>query len=96
MWVSTPYYGPDTPCAKATLALARRVSEVLGIDFDFGTLEQRAADWEALVDALVEQDPDLVSFVHTLEEARDKALTPTSGEDLAAQIEQYLGGDAHS
>lgn len=90
MWVSAPYYGPDGECPKATLALARRVSEVLAVDFDFGALEQKAADWEALVDELIEQDADLVEFVRTLERSRDEGLEPTSGEDLAAQIEQYL------
>lgn len=90
MWVSAPYYGPDGECPKATLALARRVSEVLAVDFDFAELEQKSADWEAMVDSLVEADDDLIAFVRALEEARDDALEPTSGEDLAAQIEQYL------
>lgn len=90
MWVSTPHYAPEGECPKATLALARRVSEVLGVDFDFAALEQQAADWEAMVDSLVEQDDELVGYVRALEQAREESLEPTSGEDLAAQIEEYL------
>ena len=90
MWVSAPYYGPEGECAKATLALARRVSEVLGIDFDFAKLEQSAAEWEETVTTLVEADADLSQYVRALEASRDEGLSATSGEDLAAQIEQFL------
>lgn len=93
MWVSAPYYGPDGECAKATLALARRVSEVLGVDFDFAELEQAAAEWEEGVSRLVDADADLSQYVRALESSRDESLTATSGEDLAAQIEQYLRGE---
>lgn len=90
MWVSTPSYTSDDECAKATLALARRVAEVLGVDFDWVELERAAGVWESQVSALVEADPDLLRYVHALEVFSDQSLAPTSGEDLAAQIEEYL------
>ncbi|MGA4507426.1 PAC2 family protein [Propionibacteriaceae bacterium G1746] len=90
MWASVPYYGPDGECPKATLALARRVSEVLGVDFDFATLEKAADTWQENVTQLVEADADLSQYVRSLEQNYDDQLTATSGEDLAAQIEKYL------
>ena len=90
MWVSTPSYTADEECAKATLALARRVSEVLGVEFDWVALEKAAGDWERQVNELVETDPDMLRYVRALEASSDRSLAPTSGEDLAAQIEEYL------
>jgi len=90
MWVSVPCYGPDEECHKAILALARRVSEVLGVDFDFARLERRAEEWERTIDALITEDEHLSGYVEALEKMRDQSLEPTSGETLAAQIEEYL------
>ncbi|MGA4668456.1 proteasome assembly chaperone family protein [Propionibacteriaceae bacterium Y1923] len=96
MWVSTPLYSSDSECAKATLALARRVSEVLGVDFDWERLELASARWESQVSHLVDADSDLAQYVRALEADRDESLAPTSGEDLAAQIEQFLREDKES
>ena len=94
MWVTTPFYAPEGECPTATLALARRVSEVLGIDFDFDDLETRSASWLAQLAELMDSDDDLAQYVHGLEEARDEGLSATSGEDLAAQIEQFLRNES--
>ena len=97
MWVSTPSYTADDECAKATLALARRVSEVLGVDFDWVELEKSASEWERQISELVESDPDMARYVDTLESLKDTSLAPPSGEDQAAPIEEYLReGDASS
>ena len=90
-WASVPYYVAQPPSPKATLALLRRVEDVLDTALDLGDLPDEAAAWESAVDDMVAEDEELSGLVAQLEEHVDsEGLEHTSGEAIAAEFERYL------
>jgi predicted ATP-grasp superfamily ATP-dependent carboligase len=90
-WASVPYYVGQPPCPKATLALLRRVEDVLDITVPLRDLPEEARAWQDGVDALAAQDSEVAEYVRSLEEAKDTAELPeASGEAIAREFERYL------
>ncbi len=90
-WASVPYYVAQPPSPKATLALLRRVEDVLDLTLDLGDLPAEASAWERAVDEMVAEDAELEGLVHQLEEHLDsEGLEQTSGDAIAAEFERYL------
>ncbi|MFV0407147.1 MAG: PAC2 family protein [Propioniciclava sp.] len=88
LWASVPHYVADPPNPKATLALLRRVEDLLDVSVDLKDLPQQADVWESRVAELVAEDPDILTYVGELEEHYDNA--ETTGEEIALQFERYL------
>lgn len=88
LWASVPHYVADPPNPKATLALMHRIEDLLDTAFDLGDLPDAAGIWEARVDELVAEDPDIVTYVSGLEERAD--TTEATGDEIALQFERYL------
>jgi hypothetical protein len=81
----------QAPCPKATLALIRRLEDVLDLTIPVGDLPQEAQDWETGVDELAGEDSEVAEYVRSLEEAKDTADLPeASGEAIALEFERYL------
>jgi predicted ATP-grasp superfamily ATP-dependent carboligase len=79
------------PCPKATLALIRRIEDVLDVSVPLGDLVEDARAWEAGVDELASDDEEVADYVKQLEHARDTADLPeASGEAIAREFERYL------
>ena len=90
-WAAVPHYVASMPCPKATLALLRRVEDVLDLTVPLGDLPARAKAWQQNADELVAEDSDIAEYVRQLEEAKDTADLPeASGEFIAREFERYL------
>ena len=91
LWAAVPHYVAQPPSPKATLALLRRVEELLDITVPFGELPEDARAWEHGVDELAEEDGEIAEYVRQLEDAKDTAELPeASGEAIAREFERYL------
>ena len=91
LWAAVPHYVAPPPCPKATLALVRRIEDILDIPVPLGDLIADARAWEIGVDELAAEDDEVSDYVKELEEARDTADLPeASGEAIAAEFERYL------
>ncbi|GII93850.1 PAC2 family protein [Sinosporangium siamense] len=91
LWASVPHYVAQPPNPKATLALLRRVEDLLDIPMPLGELPEEARAWEHGVDELASQDSEVAEYVRELEERKDAAELPeASGDAIAAEFERYL------
>jgi hypothetical protein len=91
-----PHYIPGMPSPKATLAVVRRVSDLLATPVSTVDLEKAAATYERQVDEVVAGEDEIAGYVRELERRADQAQEVDqlgdlpSGEALAAQLEQFL------
>ena len=95
-WAAVPHYVSSPPCPKATVALLRRVEDLLDIPVPLGELPERARQWERAVDELAAEDTDIQEYIASLEEREPATDLPeASGEAIAKEFERYLrrGGD---
>ncbi len=91
LWAAVPHYVAQAPSPKATLALVRRVEDLLDVPVPLGELVEDARAWEIGVDELAAEDEEVADYVRSLEEARDTADLPeASGEAIAREFERYL------
>ena len=91
IWAAVPHYVAQPPCPKASLALLRKVEDLLDLPVPLGDLPEDARAWERGVDELAAEDEEIAEYVQTLEEARDTADLPeASGEAIAQEFERYL------
>jgi proteasome assembly chaperone (PAC2) family protein len=95
-WAAVPHYVAQPPCPKATLALLRRVEDLLDLPVPLGDLPERARTWERSVDELAAEDTDVAEYIASLEQREPEVDLPeASGEAIAKEFERYLrrGGD---
>lgn len=90
-WAAVPHYVAQPPCPKATLALLRKVEDLLDLTVPLGDLVEDARAWERGVDDLARDDTEVSEYVRSLEQARDAADLPeATGEAIAKEFERYL------
>ncbi len=90
-WGSVPHYVANAPSPKATAALVTKVEILLGEPVDRYELDDEATAWEAGVNILAAQDPDIAAYVKDLEQQADATELPqASGDSIAKEFEQYL------
>ena len=90
-WAAVPHYVASPPCPKATIALLRRVEDLLDIAIPLGDLPDEARAWEEHVDELAAEDSDVAEYVASLEEREpEEDLPEASGEAIAAEFERFL------
>jgi hypothetical protein len=91
LWAAVPHYAGGGPSPKATLALLRRIEELLDVTLDLEDLPDQAYAWEHGVDELAEGDSEVGEYVRALEEAKDTSELPeATGEAIALEFERYL------
>ncbi|ROO88463.1 putative ATP-grasp superfamily ATP-dependent carboligase [Actinocorallia herbida] len=91
LWAQVPHYVSSPPNPKATLALLRRVEDLLDLAVPLGELPEQSRAWEEGVNELAEQDSEVADYVRTLEEAKDATELPeATGESIAREFERYL------
>ena len=91
LWAAVPHYVGQPPSPKGTLALLRRVEELLDLAVPLADLPEDARAWERGVDELAAEDTEIAEYVQQLEEAKDTAELPeASGEAIAREFERYL------
>ena len=64
LWAAVPHYVAQPPCPKATLALLRRVEELLDVRIPLGDLPEDARAWERGVDELAAEDAEVGRVRH--------------------------------
>ncbi|HEU4363272.1 MAG TPA: PAC2 family protein [Mycobacterium sp.] len=95
-WAAVPHYVSQPPNPKATVALLRRVEDVLDIEVPLGDLPAQADEWEQAVTEMASEDDEIAEYVATLEQRGDadadmhEALGKIDGDALAAEFERYL------
>lgn len=91
LWAAVPHYVAQTPCPKATLALVRRLEDLLDCSLDQGDLPELARAWERGVAELAAENSDIADYVAGLEQEQDETELPeASGDAIAAEFERYL------
>lgn len=90
LWAAVPHYVSQAPSPKATVALLRRIEDLLDLAVDLGDLEESARAWEATVDELAAEDSDIAEYVHSLEQRAVTDLPEASGEVIAQEFERFL------
>jgi proteasome assembly chaperone (PAC2) family protein len=91
LWAAVPHYVGGAPSPKATLALLRRVEDLLEVPVPLGELPEEARAWQTGADELAAEDEEVGDYVRHLEEARDAADLPeASGDAIAREFERYL------
>ncbi|MDC3376779.1 PAC2 family protein [Candidatus Nanopelagicales bacterium] len=91
LWAAIPHYVGQPPCPKGTLALVRKVEDILDVPLPLGELVDEARAWEIGVDELAEDDEEVADYVRQLEQARDTTDLPeASGDAIAREFERYL------
>jgi proteasome assembly chaperone (PAC2) family protein len=91
VWAAVPHYVAQPPCPKASLALLRKIEDLLDLTLPMGDLPEDARAWERGVDELATEDDEIAEYVRSLEQARDTAELPeASGEAIAQEFERYL------
>ncbi|CAM2761850.1 PAC2 family protein [Skermania piniformis] len=95
-WAAVPHYVSQPPNPKASIALLRRVEDVLDIEVPLGELPEQAENWEQAVSEMTAEDEDIAEYVRTLEERGDaefdvsEAMSKVDGDEIAAEFEKYL------
>ncbi len=95
-WAAVPHYVSQPPNPKATVALLRRVEDVLDIEVPLADLPTQAEEWEQAVTEMTTEDDEIAEYVQSLEERGDaevdmsEALGKIDGDALAAEFERYL------
>ncbi|MGN5240246.1 MULTISPECIES: PAC2 family protein [unclassified Rhodococcus (in: high G+C Gram-positive bacteria)] len=95
-WAAVPHYVSNPPNPKATVALLRRLEDVLDVEVPLGELPALAEEWEETVTSMTEDDEDIADYVRGLEERGDAetdisdVIAKIDGDALAAEFERYL------
>lgn len=95
-WAAVPHYMSQPPNPKATIALLRRVEDVLDIGIPLGELPKQAEEWETAVSEMTKDDDEISEYVRSLEERGDAeidltdAMSKVDGDAIAAEFEKYL------
>jgi proteasome assembly chaperone (PAC2) family protein len=90
-WAAVPHYVHQPPCPKATVALLRRVEDLLDIPVPLGDLPEDARTWERQVNELAAEDAEVAEYVTALEEREaEEDLPEASGEAIAKEFERFL------
>jgi proteasome assembly chaperone (PAC2) family protein len=95
-WAAVPHYVSQAPSPKATLALLRKVEDLLDLPVPLGDLPEQARAWERSVDALAADDSEVKDYIASLEDREpEEDLPEASGDAIAKEFERYLrrGGD---
>jgi proteasome assembly chaperone (PAC2) family protein len=89
---AVPHYVTGTPNPKAQRALLEHLQHVTGVPTRAAALADAGTQWEAQVNAAVADDAEASAYVQQLERHADQRLAQElpSGEDLAAEFEQFL------
>ena len=94
--VGVPHYLMHAQHPKSAAALLQHLQHVLGIPTDHAQLRDEISRWQELHDAAVEGDAQAAAYVTMLERRHDANIdkSMTSGEDLAAELEEFLRGQS--
>lgn len=95
LWASVPHYVHNAASPKATLSLLFELEQLIGQQFDHGSLADEAFTWERGIDEVAEGDEEMAAYIQQLEKTRDlEDEAEGSAETLAHEFERFLAADA--
>jgi proteasome assembly chaperone (PAC2) family protein len=101
LWARVPHYVASMPYPQASAALIEGLASIAGLTLDAGALRASAEEARQRVDDLVTNNPDHTTMVEQLEQAADEIEGVShdeelpSGDELAAELERFLRGEAN-
>jgi len=102
LWARVPHYVAAMTFPEASAALVDGLAAVAGLSFDSSELHRAADASKRQVDEVIANNREHVAMVKRLEESVDAAEgnpltmgTLPSGDELAAELEQFLRGEDH-
>jgi proteasome assembly chaperone (PAC2) family protein len=99
LWARVPHYVASMPYPQAAGALIEGLARIGGLSLDASALRLSADEARGRVDDLVANNPDHATMVAQLEEVADEDEGNSLGDDLptgdelAAELEQFLRGE---
>ena len=94
LWAPVPHYVATVPSPKATLALLRRLEDLLEVPIDTGELDEAAVEYERRLDEAVASEPEVRALVERLEQQVDDEdisfRNLPSGDSIAQEFERFL------
>jgi proteasome assembly chaperone (PAC2) family protein len=93
LWAEVPHYISANAHPSSALALVNTVTQTFGVQIDTEELELAAVAHDHQVDEAVAEHPEAAEMVQRLEQHLDAggaSRQMPSGDDLAAEIEQFL------
>ena len=94
LWVPVPHYVATVPSPKATLALLRRLEDLLELPIDTDELDEAALEYERRLDEAVASEPEVRALVERLEQQVDDEdisyRNLPSGDSIAEEFERFL------
>jgi proteasome assembly chaperone (PAC2) family protein len=100
LWARVPHYVASMPYPQASAALIEKLASTAGLTLDASFLRASAEDARLRVDELMQNNPEHASMVEELEQTVDSEDTGAlgqeipSGDELAAELEKFLRGEA--
>ncbi len=103
LWARVPHYVSAMPYPEASAALIEGLCAVTGTVLDSSSLRDAAEASRRQVDELIGANPEHLEMVRRLEAALDSEEVPPvvldvdvpSGDEIAAELEQFLRGEGH-
>ncbi|MGO8869949.1 MAG: proteasome assembly chaperone family protein [Acidimicrobiales bacterium] len=103
LWARVPHYVSAMPYPEASAALIEGLCAVTGVVLDTTALRRAGDESRRQVDELIGANPDHLEMVRRLETALDsEEVSPLgldgevpSGDEIAAELEQFLRGEGH-
>jgi proteasome assembly chaperone (PAC2) family protein len=90
--VGVPHYLGNAKHPQSSISLLQHLEHVLGVTTNHHELVEDAVRWRSVHDEVVEDDPQALAYVQMLEREHDRRAESmmASGDDLAAQLEDFL------
>lgn len=92
LWVSVPHYISHPPHPKAVFTLMSALESMLAVPLPVDVLAEDILAWERGAAELMEEEPDLRSYVQQLESSAEaeEDLATFDHIDIAAEFEKFL------
>lgn len=90
LWAQVPPYVAATPSPPAVTAVLSVLRRVAAIEVDVLALDADVADYNAAVEARLDERPDLAELVRKLQEAIGEVDPDEDAGGLVREIERYL------
>jgi predicted ATP-grasp superfamily ATP-dependent carboligase len=93
LWATLPHYVQGSPNPRATLALVRKLTELMPLEVDTAPLEEEGRAFDSALAEILSEDTELTGYVERLEAESDREPSPLAElppEQFVAEVERYL------
>jgi predicted ATP-grasp superfamily ATP-dependent carboligase len=93
LWATLPHYVQGSPNPRATLAIVRKLADLIPLDVDTEPLEEEGRAFDSALAEILSEDTELTGYVERLEAETDQEPSPLADlppEQFVAEVERYL------